>query len=179
MRIPRILGAGAALVLAVGMTAGASGAGAVTFHGTFTGGTVYSAGAGGSPLFEMPVRGNWNLNVNVSQDPAGIAKAALVVKMVGGGLHALWTEDQMDLAPLMTPSRVGDVIPEARGVVNDPAAGVWAYTTAIGYRHATMVVVLDANSGAFFYAAVPGEGYTCDPDDTGCYDSVLVEGHIR
>jgi hypothetical protein len=178
MRARAILAA-TLLVLALGSTSGVAATEADTFHGTFTTGVVYNSAAGSDPLFEMPVRGTWNLAINTSLRADGQARAALVVKNTGGGLHALWTEAALTLVPLTSPSIVGNVIPEAAGVINDPASGIRAYTTRVAFLDATMVLVLDENTGTFFYAAVPGEGYACEASDDDCYDSVYVEGSVR
>ncbi|HEX5826695.1 MAG TPA: hypothetical protein VFY23_04185 [Candidatus Limnocylindrales bacterium] len=179
MRARAILAA-TMLVLALGGSSGVAATEAEAFHGTFSSGDTYNSAAGSDPMIDgMPVRGTWALAINTNKRPDGHAKAVMVVKYTGGGLHVLWTEEALELVPLTSPSIVGSVIPEAAGVVNDPANGIHAYTTRVAFRNATMVLVVNEGTGTFFYAAAPGEGGACPASDTKCYDSVYVEGSVR
>jgi hypothetical protein len=184
MRATRLLATGAALALVAALAGPATAApAAVTFHGVFTEGTTYWSTGPADPLFTIPVGGTWNLNVNLALAPdAGQARSSNIVRAPGGGLHARWVENELDLAPLTHESSVAQVVPALAGVVNDPAHGIYAYETHVSFLHATFVVVFDAGSGAYLYAAVPGPGFGCpapSAEVTECYDTVLVEGTGR
>lgn len=185
MRKNRWVGAGAALVLTLGLTGSAVAVepGADTFHGTFTSGEAYWSTGPAGPVFEMPVRGTWNLNVNLTRAPGqGQPRVAMIVKYIGGGLHARWVENELELTGLTTESSIAAVIPDLVGVVNDPAHGVYAYQGRLAFLDATVVVFHDTGTGRFFYAVVPGTGYACpapSAEVTECYDSVFVEGTSR
>jgi hypothetical protein len=131
----------------------------------------------------MPVAGTWNLNVNMTLAPgAGRATSSNIVRVPGGGLHARWVENELELAPLTHESTVAQVVPELAGVVNDPAHGMYAYETHVAFLDATFVVFLDADAGSYLYAAVPGPGFACPaPSDevVDCYDSVVIKGTRR
>ena len=152
---------------------------AVTFHGTFSSGEAYASAAPGELLFAMPVRGDWNLNVNLNLAPdQGRAQASMIVKYIGGGLHARWVPSELTLRPMTSESDLAAVIPGLEGVVNDPADGVYAYVAHIALLDSTMFVVYDANTSVFFYAAVAGPDYACQATDVplGCFDSPKVIG---
>lgn len=160
MRRSRLLAAAAALALSAGFAAPVVAApAATTFHGTFSHGVMYFSGGPGPgiPLFDMPVRGDWNLNVNLTLEPGqGRARAVMVVRYVDGGLHALWTPGAMDLRPLTSESEASAVLTDLGGVVNDPAEGLYAFSGRLAFLDSTIFVVYNAGSETFFYAALPG-----------------------
>lgn len=174
--------AAVATLLSLLVAAPASGAPrAVTFHGTFSEGLGWwSAAQLPGPIVDMPVTGDWNLNVNLSDGRGGHANGVFVVRYVGGGLHALWTPSAIDLEPLTAESPLASFLPELEGVVNAPPT-VYAYTAHLAFLDSTMVVVYDAATGGFFYAAQNGPALMCPPPSDEvpfCFDQLQVLGAL-
>lgn len=186
MRQTRWLAALAVLALQLGTAPGISAQPmAVTLHGTFSEGLAISAGDGGSVVFGLPLGGVWNLNINMATGTPR-ATAQFIVRYVpddavfgmpAHGLHALWVPSFLALKPLTAPSPAAGVIPQAAGVVNDPAHGVYAFGQSL--PTADVVVIANVATGHFFYAAA-ATAMQCPPADVDpmCFDSVLVAGSI-
>lgn len=184
MRATRLLAAGAALILTVGLAGSAAAApAAVTFHGVFTQGTAYWSTGPAEPMFTIPTDGRWNLVVNVAGgSEVARARASILVHVPGEGISARWMENELALVPLTTQSVVADVVPAFVGVVHDPAAGVYAFESHVAWGDATFAIAYDTETGRFAYGYVPGPEYACPaPSDAVpvCYDSVFIEGISR
>lgn len=165
---------------------------AATFHGTFTAGEGYwsTSEAPAMPLFGMPLRGVWNLNV-VGQDVTANfvvfhVESPRNIEFAPKGLHAHWVQGWMNLDPVTVPfdagGPVGRVFPALAGRVNDPAAGSYLFFHYYPEFATTIVAAMDAASGAFYYAGVPDDGFGCPPpsaDVPFCFDSVKVMGSTR
>ncbi len=185
MRQTRILAAAAMLVASLGLPAPATAASAMTFHGTFEAGLVYSAAAGDTPIFGLPLGGIWNVNVNFAQATPR-ATAQFVVRYVSDdaalgfpphGLHALWTPSFLELRPLTAASPAAAVIADAAGIVYDPAHGVYAFTADL--PGVTTIVVVNTQTNRFFYAGVATPAACQPPEvDPSCFDSVQVIGSM-